>query len=138
MTSEKKKVLELLAAGKITAEEAEKLLDKLEASGPETNTSKEPLSAGAEAAERKPRYLRIQVERPGGDHVNMRVPLSFARSGSGLLAVLPLRVSEKLAEYGIDFSEIAGLKGEKLDEALQELNIDIDRNNGKKVRIFCE
>ncbi len=138
MTAERKKVLELLAEGKITTEEAEKLLDKLAASGPEVSTAKEPSRVDAAAAGKKLRYLRIQVERPGGDQVNMRVPLSFLRTGTGLLAVLPARASEKLIESGIDLSALAGLKGEELEEALRELNVDIDRSNGKKVRIFCE
>ena len=138
MTAEKKKVLDLLAAGKITSEDAEKLLDKLDPSGSESGKTKDSAEEGHAASARKPRYLRIEVDRPGGDQVNMRVPLAFVRTGTGLLGVLPARVSEKLRESGIDFAGLAALKSEDLDETLRELNMTIDRSNGKKVRIFCE
>ena len=138
MSAERKKVLELLAAGKITAEDAEKLLDKLDVQGGAPSAARELGPTDEGSAGKKLRYLRVQVERPNGDHVNMRVPLSFMGKGMGLVAVMPPRVLERLSENGIDLSAIASLKGEELEAALRELNVDIDRSGGKKVRIFCE
>ncbi len=138
MSAERKKVLEMLAEGKITAEEADRLLEKLAGSASDQAASKENTEESTVPGQKKQRYLRIVVERPGQDHVNIRMPLSFTRTGTRFLAVLPPKVSEKLAEYGIDLSAFSAMKGEDLAEAIENTNIDIDRGNGKKVRIFCE
>ncbi|HKW89772.1 MAG TPA: hypothetical protein VJN21_13570 [Candidatus Acidoferrales bacterium] len=147
MSAETKKVLELLAAGKISAEDAERLLDKLSASSSSTDSGGRAGSAEASATEgtgdpakaKKARYLRIQVEQPGKENVNMRVPLSFVRGGQ-LLSILPQRLTERLQEHGLG---VGAFKFSKLNDpefqgALDELNIDIDKGDGKKVRIFAE
>lgn len=146
MSAETKKILDLLAAGKISAEDAERLLDKVSGSTPhepaspatsaESSTSD---STGSATKVRKPRYLRIQVERPGRENVNMRVPLAFVRGGQ-LFSVLPASLTEKLQEHGIgigafNFSRMADSEAQK---ALEDLSIDIDKGDGKKVRIFAE
>ena len=136
MSVENRKVLEMLAAGKITPEDAERLLDKLGASKePPVSGAPEENQGNTEATSLK--YLRIEVKKPGKD-VNMRVPLSFVRSGVGLIGILPPQVSQKLSEKGIDLEALASLKGEKLNEALNDLCIDIDAGTDKQVRIFCE
>jgi hypothetical protein len=136
MSEERKKVLEMLAGGKITAEEAEKLLEKLE--GSSTGRSQPPVAGRSDAAGAKqPRFLRILVEKPGQEQVNVRVPLSLCRTGK-LFAFLPTRVSERLAERGIDLSGFNSLRGEDLEEALRTVNIDVEKGDGKKVRVFCE
>jgi len=145
MSAETKQVLEMLKEGKITTEDAEKLLDKLAGSG---TASSGTVSAGSGASGQsatstsggsgKPRFLRIQIERPGRENVNMRVPLALARAGIGWMALIPPRVNERLAEQGIDLSALGDLKGEDIREALENTNIDIDKGNGRKVRIYCE
>lgn len=145
MSAETRQVLEMLKEGKITAEDAEKLIDKLSGSPAGTpGTASVGSEAGAQPGASpsrgagRPRFLRILVERPGRENVNMRVPLSLARAGIGWMALIPPRVNERLAEQGIDLSALGDLKGEDIREALENTNIDIDKGNGKKVRIFCE
>jgi hypothetical protein len=134
---ETRKVLEMLAAGKITSDDAERLLNKLAA-------VKEPAESGAPENREGPgatsprKYLRIVVDGGEGKDVNMRVPLGFVRSGVGLIGVLPPRVAQKLADKGFNLDVLSGLSGDKLNEALNELCVDIDTNDGKSVRIFCE
>jgi hypothetical protein len=135
MNEERKKVLEMLAAGKITAEEAERLLDKLAGTASSSASSSEAPPAPGAA---KPKYLRIVVDAPGKDQVNMRVPLSLVGTGRRLLAVMPQRVSERLSEYGIDAGILALGNCEDLEAAIRDLNVDVERGNGKKVRIYCE
>ncbi|HUJ40028.1 MAG TPA: hypothetical protein VLW54_05745 [Candidatus Acidoferrales bacterium] len=145
MSAETRQVLEMLKDGKITPEDAEKLLEKL--SGPSaTPPGAPPAGAGAGAqpganpggGAARPRFLRIRVERPGRENVNMRVPLSLARAGIGWMTLIPPRVNERLAEQGIDLSALGDLKGEDIREALENLNVDIDKGDGKKVRVYCE
>ena len=54
------------------------------------------------------------------------------------MALIPPRVNERLAEQGIDLSALGELKGEDIREALENTDIDIDKGDGKKVRIYCE
>ena len=138
MSVERKKILEMLAEGKISAEDAERLLDKVCGSTPEAGPGNAAHAGEAGVTAKKPRYLRILVERPGEDNVNVRVPLAFTRTGSRLLAVLPRRVSERLSEQGIDLEALSGLNDEDFAKALEELHVDIEKGNGKKVKIFCE
>jgi len=137
MSAETKKVLEMLAEGKITPDDADKLLVKLSGNSTETNSeaSPSPASTSTTSSSTKPRNLRIMVEKPGHEPVNVRVPLNFARKGSRLLAVLPDRVREKLADQGINLS---GLDDKEWAETVENMNIDIEQGNGKKVKIFCE
>jgi|HubBroStandDraft_1064217.scaffolds.fasta_scaffold235774_1 hypothetical protein len=138
MSEERKKVLEMLAAGKITADEAEKLLDKLNSNASNAMPGTETPPASAAPGTAKPKYLRIVVDQPGRDPVNVRVPLSFLGSAKSLLAIMPKRVNERLAEHGINAGSFATMNLDDLGPALRELNVDVDEGGGKKVRIFCE
>jgi hypothetical protein len=138
MSEERRKVLEMLAAGKISAEEAEKLLDKLGGAASNQATAPELPAGSAAPPAGKPKYLRIVVDHPGREQVNMRLPISLVGSGRGLLAVMPQRLNARLAEYGIDVGLFSAAKIENLDEIIRELNVDVDRADGKKVRIYCE
>jgi hypothetical protein len=143
MSVETRKVLDMLAEGKINAEQADKLLDKLSALGEHDAKGDEALPSSSDAScsctpPSKARFLRIVVDKPGHDQVNVRIPLAFARSGSRLLAVLPTRVREKLADQGIDFAAIGSLNAEDWSNAVENMNIDIANGNGKTVKVFCE
>jgi len=144
MSAETKKVLELLAAGKISPEDAERLLDKLTsaASSPEQSSSQTPgaaaNTAGGACGSRRPRFIRVQVERPGREGVNVRVPLSCARGGRHWMAFLPTRVAEKLQEHGIDFGSLDAMNDEDFRKAMERINVDIEGRSGRKVRIFAE
>jgi|GEM_PF-636657 len=143
MSVETKKVLELLAAGKISPEDAERLLDKLTgvASSPEPSSSQPPGAATNPAGacgSRRPRFIRVQVERPGREGVNVRVPLSCARGGRHWMAFLPTRVAEKLQEHGIDFGSLDAMNDEEFQKAMERINVDIEGRSGRKVRIFAE
>ena len=137
MSVETRKVLEMLAAGKITSDDAERLLDKLAAVKEPTESGTTANQDGASATSAR-KYLRIVVDKGEGKDVNMRVPLSFLRSGVGLIGVLPPSVAQKLADKGLNLDALAGLRGDKLNDALNELCVDIDSSDGKHVRIFCE
>jgi hypothetical protein len=137
MSLETKKVLEMLTSGQITAGDAEKLLEKLGASSPAPATP--TASEEATGTAQKPRFLRIVVDKPASDdQVNIRVPLAMLGSGIKLLAMLPPKVSERLAEKGIDLSNLRSLPPEEKLELLRNLHVDVDSKNGEKIRIFCE
>ena len=137
MSTERKQVLEMLAEGKITTEDADRLLERLEGSSRGTanagasGESKTP-TAGA------PKFLRVVVDSKNGETVNIRVPFFLVRTGIKLSTMLPAKVSMRLNEKGIDLSQLGELEGDDLVRALRELNVDVNSTNGDKVRVFCE
>jgi hypothetical protein len=131
MSKERKKILEMLAAGKITAEEAERLIAALEASETRERGS-EPGAARSE----KPRYLRVVVD--DAEHrVNVRVPMKLIRAGVKLSALVPQQaVDAAMEESGIDLSQITPENLDEIVDSLDDLTVDIDGK--EKVRVFCE
>jgi hypothetical protein len=134
MSEETKKVLEMLAEGKINAADAERLLDKLSATqDPPANNGATPTAKPTSPGTTK-KFLRVLIERPGGDDVNVRVPLTFVRSGVKLAGVLPPKVLEKLQEEGVD----PRLFSERAEDVIDELHVDMETKSGKHIRVFCE
>ena len=137
MSLETRKVLDMVAEGKITSADAEKLLQKLQ--GGTDDVDEKP--AEAPARKETARFLRIVVDEPGRKPVNIRMPLAFARAGLSIAGMLPRGVADKLKERGIDVDQMRFHTGFGKDdnvEILKQLDLDIDRGDGKKVRIFCE
>src|SRR5215470_15393485 len=108
MSENRRQILQMLADGKITADEAERLIAALE---------KEPAASSAEPARGevlKPRakYLRVLVESQDQHHdngptkVNIRVPMQLLRAGVRLGALIPREARERantaMREKGID------------------------------------
>ena len=139
MKEERRRILSMLSEGKITAQEADALLDAL-ADGPS------PAGDGIAPTSRPAKYLRVLVEdqedgRP--NKVNVRVPLDLIRAGMRLAALLPAvayePVNRALKEQGLDL-DVSKVKPENLESLvahLQELTVDVD-GPGEKVRVFCE
>lgn len=141
MNAEKRKVLDMLAAGKITPDEAEQLLNRLAPDDAEGNAP--GIAAGTDGSEgkagaKKLRYLRVFVDKPDRDNVNIRLPLKLVMTGIKLSALVPRKAGRQLTEQGIDLSHLGKLKGEELNNALADLDIDIETEKGDKVRVFCE
>jgi hypothetical protein len=146
MTENRRQVLEMLAAGKVTAEQAERLMAALErddAGGSiATATQARPAS--------KVRFLRVLVDgvEDGGPlKVNVRVPLQLLRAGVRLASFIPSSaqgpVNEALHKEGIsiDLTQIKPENLEDLIDSLAELTVDVDVNDKSetmKVRVFCE
>ncbi len=143
MTDATRQVLEMLAAGKITTDEADRLLNAL----------REParVAPGVDRTESqpRPRYLRVIVdandEKDGPTNINIRVPLQLLRAGVRLASFMPVsaqaKVNVALQEQGIDL-DISKIKPENIDELLAELrdtSIDItQKREDVKIRIFSE
>jgi len=139
MNGDRRKILEMLATGKITADEAEGLLAALE---------KGPAGAGAGTGPEKPKpkYVRVLVEdenAKGPTRVNVRVPIQLLRAGVKLTSLIPPeardRVNSHLRHEGVpfDLSQVNAENLEDLVNQLDELTVDINENQ-TKVRVFCE
>ena len=134
MSEERKRVLDMLAAGKITSDEAEQLLGKLESRAAE----EDPSTPAGERRKSPAKYLRVLVDSKEGDKVNIRVPLALVRTGIKLTTVLPKVAGDRLKEEGFDLSHLNELPGDELMQAIEELTVDVDSSNGDTVRVFCE
>ena len=133
MTEERRKILEMLSEGKISAEDAERLLDKIEA-GP----TSAPEAPRGPADKSKIKWLMVRVDSTDGDKVNVRVPISLIRTGIKLGAILPKGASERIEASGVDLNDLNKLADEDLMEALADLQVDVNSDDGDVVRIYCE
>ncbi|MFB7585905.1 hypothetical protein [Streptomyces sp. NPDC056169] len=143
MNEQRRQVLQMLAEGKITADEAERLIEALEREQPEppAHTSTRPKA--------RPKYLRVVVDaadETGGDgasRVNIRVPLQLLRAGVRLASLLPpqalAKVNEELSRSGvpIDLTELKPQHLEELIDHLDDVVVDVEDPEAN-VKIFCE
>lgn len=156
MGDERRQVLEMLAAGKISAEEAERLLRALEGSGGNGTAGAAAGGGGGMAAsgKPKPKYLRVLVEadesmtglKGGTTTVNVRVPMQLLRAGVRLAGLIPQQAHDQLDEafskHGVPVT-LSQIKPENLEELidhLDDLTVDVDGKDGNvtKVKVYCE
>jgi SepF-like predicted cell division protein (DUF552 family) len=139
MSENRRQILDMLAQGKINADEAERLLKVME---------REPVAAGAPAEPRRAevKYLRVVVDSNDADgptKVNVRVPMQLLRAGVKLTSIIPPRardeVNNALRKEGIDvdIGKLTPQSLEEIVEQLRDLQVDVDHENAK-VRVFCE
>jgi hypothetical protein len=143
MNEQRRLVLQMLAEGKITADEAERLIEALEREQPES-----PPGAVARPKPR-PKYLRVVVSSAdnfGGDgpgRVNVRVPIQLLRAGVRLTSLIPpqalSRVNVELNNSGvpIDLTQLKPQHIEELIEQLDDITVDVDQPDAT-VQVFCE
>ena len=166
MNENRRQILNMLAANKITAEEAERLLAVLESNrrvaegaaagspsgfatgnGSGNGSKGEPLKSHA-------KYLRVLVEaEPGANggkgpvSVNIRVPMQLLRAGVRLASLIPAQahqhLDEALSQHGVPLT-LSQIKPENLEELIDhlgDLTIDVaskESNADVKVRVFSE
>ena len=142
MNEQRRQILQMLAEGKITADEAERLIDALAREQPES-----PAGAASRPKPR-PKYLRVVMNSEddsagGPSRINVRVPLQLLRAGVRLTSLIPpqalTRANEELDKSGvpIDLTQLKPQQLEELIEHLDDLTVDID-DADNKVRVFCE
>ena len=142
-TTEQRRILDMLAEGKITAEEGEQLLNALGGGG-DGSVGSEAGAGGRADAKPRPKFLRVVVEKGDGKkEVDLRVPLLFLRSGIKLASILPASacgcVVSALNKEGVKV-DLNKLKPQDVDDLVDQLaDLKIDAGDeGESVRIFCE
>jgi len=140
MNEQRKDILDLLAEGKLSADEAELLIAALERDQPQA----EPVPAARPKG--KAKYLRVMVDtmdngEPG--RINVRVPLQLLRAGVRLTALVPPQALEKanaeMHKSGVPF-DLTQLKPDQLEELvehLEEVTVEVDQPDAQ-IRVFCE
>jgi hypothetical protein len=150
MNENRRQILEMLSAGKINADEAERLIAALEP----TNGSHGTGAAGSGNKEVLPRakakYLRVLVEASEKEKgapvtVNVRVPMKLLYAGVRLASLIPAQAHEHfddaMSKHGVPLT-LSQIKPENLEELidhLEDLTVDVDaKEDNTKVRVFCE
>ena len=134
MSENRKRILDMLSQGKITVDEAERLLTTME----QPDAGVTGFFTAGETPKDERKYLRVVVE-PNPDagpeveqhRVNIRVPMALIRAGVKLTSLIPStassKINEELRKSGIDF-DVNNIKTENLEElvdAMRDLEVDI-------------
>jgi len=146
-----KRILQMLSEGKISVEEASRLLSLINQDQAHNNRD----DSAFEKVKSSPKYLYIRVDpketpdkegrqcvkRPG--KANVRIPMGLIRAGIKLKALIPTNVADDInksfKEKGIGF-DIRNIKDEDLESlviALGESEINIDSEEAE-VHIHAE
>jgi hypothetical protein len=160
MNENRRQILNMLAANKITAEEAERLLSALESNGASASEngrssfSMPENGSRSESSKGRAKYLRVLVEAEEGadghngpTSVNIRVPMQLLRAGVRLASLIPAQAhqhfDEALSRHGVPLT-LSQIKPENLEELvdhLDDLTVDVaakDHNSNVKVKVFSE
>ena len=150
MNEHRRQILQMLSEGKISADEAERLIAAMDAP-PSFSTFSDAGSSGA--GKPRPKYLRVVVDseddggHDGPTKVNVRVPMQLLRAGVRLAGLIPApalrRANDAMQEQGIpiDLTQIKPENLEELVDHLNDLTVDVDQKDAGtkvKVRVFCE
>ena len=134
MSEETRKVLDMLANGRVSVQEAELLLQAVAAPG-----------ATGDDKKVEPRYFRILVNKPAregkkAEAVNIRVPMTVVRGGLRLGALVPGMLGKKKIQLDngteLDLSKVTYTDLEAMIKDIGELTVDVDGD--AQVRIRCE
>jgi hypothetical protein len=153
MSEDRKQILEMLAAGKINVNEAERLMAALEP-GNGSGRAGANGEVGGKDPKTRAKYLRVLVEadesttglKGGATTVNVRVPMQLLRAGVRLASLIPQQahnnLDRALSSHGVPLT-LSQIKPENLEELidhLEDLRVDVDGKDGNttKVRVFCE
>jgi hypothetical protein len=149
MSENRRQILQMLSEGKITADEAERLISAVEEA-----SATRPANVMATGETRaRPKYLRVQVDsedehgHDGPTKVNVRVPMQLLRAGVKLAGLIPAQALDyanaAIHKEGIpiDLTRIKPENLEELIEQLGDLSVDVDQRDREtkvKVKVFCE
>jgi hypothetical protein len=118
------RVLQLVAEGRLTAEEAAPLLDALEGKGQDAPAQSAAAIPPDVSSDAPVSAVRIEVSDGGRKVINLRVPLALGRSALNGVPGLSEATSERIRE-----AIQAGIKGPILD---------VDDEDGSGVRVVIE
>ena len=138
--NERTRILNMISEGKITVEEAEKLLDALDKrSSDETEALELKDKRG-----RKPKKLHVNIdssENAKKSKVDIHIPLSIIRTfGPIIVKNLPPEAKAEMDKSGVNFAQIV----EDIDKIILEgsdediVNIDTEGDDAAKIRIYLE
>lgn len=143
MSEERKRILDMLADGTITVDEAMMLLGEVESPAREAAPEERPVYPKRTGDNRMLR-IRVMIAEEGQDkptNVNVNLPLKVARVVGQIVNMLPEAARDALDDKGIDLSSI---DWDDMIDALADTGGDIvnvtqeDEDEQVVVRIYVE
>jgi len=147
MNEDRKRILGMLAEGKITADEADMLLDSIGAdTDPAQPVPTPPPSADwptGPSASGTPKFMYVKVDSVNNDKVDVKVPLALLRTGLKLTSLIPPQAMEQIntsmSDAGMSF-DLNNIKPEDIEDIIQslrEMEVNVNAANGDTIRVFC-
>lgn len=125
--SEKLTILKMVEEGKITVEEASKLLQSIE------NKNQE-LSLVTKSTERTAKWIKIKVIDDKGTKVNVNLPIALVDVAFKIAKASDSNFDVKLGNVNVDIDAIINM----IQEGAEGKIVDIDSSDGTKVEIVIE
>ena len=138
MTENRKRVLEMLSDGRVSVDEAERLLLLVVDEQESVRSVQQLVPTRSGPA----KYLRVTVDSDD-EHVNVRVPLALIKAGVKLHTLVPEQAAEGITAalrnngLNIDLHKLRADSLEELVDALSEMEIDV-QDEDERVRVYCE
>ena len=140
MSEEGMRILHMLAEGKLTPDDAEKLLQALEVKPRESEVVNQNRTTDV-----KGKYLFVQVDPKEGkssERVSVKVPLALVKAGLNITKLIPAEAQDKIQssmhDSGVPFNlgDIDPQNFDEIMEALEQMSIDVDTEEST-VKVFC-
>ena len=136
---EKLRILKMVEEGKLSAEQAVELLKALEGTVPEGETADYDQDAYEQTAivnsniPYENKMLRVIVDSPAGEKVNIQLPVKIIRQMLKVTGKLPIK-SEELE--GIDLEALTASVLECIDNETLGNIVEVNSSDGTTVRIY--
>ncbi|MCD6502104.1 hypothetical protein J7L01_05835 [bacterium] len=127
MNEERDRILNMLEKGKISAEEAARLLDAL------SGAPAEPKTSFIEASGKPNRWLRIRISEDGVEKVKVNLPLKLVEIATKMQGILPANARAQFNEHNIDLEDIV----KAIKEGAEGEIVSIE-DGGDRVSIYVE
>ncbi|MGE4454920.1 MAG: hypothetical protein AB7D92_10335 [Sphaerochaeta sp.] len=136
MSEERMRILRLLSEGKLSPDEADKLLAAMEKQVVQTETK---------PSDGKGKYLYVQVEPKEGkssERVSVKVPFALIKAGLNISKLIPMEAQDKIQEsmhgngFTFDFSSLDTQNMGEILEALELMSVDVDSDEST-VKVYC-
>ncbi|MCR4426582.1 MAG: hypothetical protein NUW23_10415 [Firmicutes bacterium] len=122
MQEDRKAILEMVRDGKLTVDEAQKLLEAIESP---------PAPRQAAAGQKESKFIRVNVKNEDGTRVNVNVPVNLARV---VWKFIPKDTLKDLEEKKIDLDEILTA----IEQGAGGRLVDVESDDGTKVEIYID
>ncbi len=135
---EKKQIMEMLQDGKLTAEQAEKLLKALDGgtenrSGYKTETKSVAVSDGKPGSRLKGKF-KVEVQSADGDNVMVTLPLMLAKLA---LSMMPAEKMSEIKANGVDLAQIVNNIEDFIDMVDEDI-VNVVSAGGDRVRVYIQ
>ena len=130
----------MLSEGKITPEEAEKLLNAVDNQNYPSDSGRSLL----ESMENKNLYVQVEPkEGKTSERVSVKVPFALLKAGLNIAGLIPKDAQDKIHssmnEKGFNFN-LEDMNPENIREilaALEEFTVDVDTDDSK-IQVYCK